>query len=249
MATKFKIIISAHNCLQWLPCCLHSIAAQNYRNFDLTILDDASTEPGLWEWMEWTCRKQGWLAMRSEEHLGPLGGLAVATKAANCDEEDVIVHIDGDDWLAHNDVLGFLDSIYSRGGIDLTYGQFINYPSGTLGYTGKYSKKTIRDRSYRKDLTRWGHLRTFKAFLWNAIPDSDLRTPAGDYIRFAADHLFMDAMLEMVGERFHVVDEILYVYNQTNPLSETSVRKTATFAMLVYIKSLPPYPVLDRCKK
>lgn len=250
MTTKFKVIISAYNCFQWLPACLRSVAAQSYRNFDLTILDNGSTAPGQWEWTEWFCRKQGWLALRSEKNLGPLGGLVTATKAAQCAEEDVIIHIDADDWLAHDEVFAFLNSIYSKGGVDLTYGRFINYPSGKFGYTRRYSKKTIRQRSYRRDThTRWGHLRTFKAFLWNAINDSDLRTPAGDYIRFAPDHAFMHPMLEMVGQRFYQVRQILYVYNESNPLAETWYRGAATLSMLAYLSTIPVYPVLDRCKK
>lgn len=242
------MIISARNCLQWLPRCLDSIAAQSYRHFDLVILDDQSTEVGQWEWTEWTCRKQGWLALKGEKRLGPLGGLVAATQAANCAEEDVIIHIDGDDWLAHNEVFALLNAIYSQGKVDLTYGQFINYPWGKLGYTRKYSRRTVRNRTYRKDLyARWGHLRTFKSFLWNAINDSDLRTPSGEYIRFAADNAFMYPMMEMVGRRFEVIDKILYIYNEANPSAETWHRGIATLGAMVYISKLPSYSILDRC--
>lgn len=249
MATQFKVIISARNCLQWLPRCLDSIAAQSYRHFDLVIVDDQSTEEGQWEWTDEYCRKQGWLAIRKEKRGGILSGLIQATQAAHCREEEVIVHVDGDDWLAHNEVFARLNSIYSRGKVDLTYGQFIHYPINQEGYPRPYPKEVVEHRSYRRDYPiRWGHLRTFKAFLWNAIRDSDLRAPNGDYFQFATDHAFMNPLLEMVGSRFHVIDEVLYVYNRTNPLAETRSWGKEALETIETIRQLPPYPLLDRCR-
>lgn len=248
MKSKFKVIISAYNCFEWLPHCLRSIAKQSYQNYDVVVLDNASTQPGQWEWTRWWCGKHGWLAVRNEENSGPLGGLVDATRAAECDEEDIIIHIDGDDWLAHDDVFAYLDSIYSKGGVDLTYGQFAHHPSGNIGYTCPYPSEVVQNRSYREAWIRWGHLRTFRAFLWNAICDEDLRRPNGKYYRYAPDHAFMNPLIEMAGDRFCVISEVLYIYNGANPRAETFLRSISHFATEQHFRTQSVYPVHPRCR-
>jgi glycosyltransferase involved in cell wall biosynthesis len=245
---RFKIVMSLYNCFETLPLCFESIASQRYRNFDVVVVDDASTEPGQWEWIDRYCRHQGWLALRNEQNLGPLAGLVRATEAAECDDDDIIVHIDGDDRLAHADVLGRLGQIYSRGEVDLTYGQYQCHPNGVIGHCAPYDPAVIAERSYRTTFGLWSHLRTFKAFLWNAIDDRDLRAPQGGYFRYAIDRVFMNPLMEMVGHRFRVVDEVLYIYNCSNPRSDMRCNRFSHLATKLYLCNMPRYPVHERCR-
>jgi len=248
-SVKFKIVIPSRNCLEWLPRCLESIASQTYRNFDLVIVDDASTDCGQWEWMEYYCKRQGWLALRGEKSVGSLGAIVRATRAAEPRESDVIVHVDGDDWLAHDGVLSYLASIYRRGEVDLTYGGQLDYPKGCPGYTRPYPKRVVQERSYRlHDCILWGHLRSFRHFLWEAIRDEDLRAPCGEYFRFANDHAYMFPLIEMAGDRFAALSEALYIYNRINPRSEMAFQRVHHLSAQGFIRIKPKYPVHERCK-
>lgn len=238
---KFKIVVAAYNCLEWLPLSLASIEAQSHSDIDLCLVDDASTEEGLAEFAEATCRRLGWKYVRREVN----GGCLAATVDAICHlapaPDDVIVTVDGDDWLYHSRVLERVAQEYERGEVDITYGQCIVYPRGNLGITSRYPQEVLDAGSFRLVEPRWTHLRTFRAHLWQAIDDADLRTPWGEYYRYATDHAFMNPMLEMATPRIGCIEEVLYVYNHGNSKSESN---TSTFMQIAYrthIRQQPKY--------
>ena len=41
---KFSIIISAYNCENYISKCLESIFNQSYKNFEIIVVDDCSTD-------------------------------------------------------------------------------------------------------------------------------------------------------------------------------------------------------------
>jgi len=244
-----QVILSTYNCFTWLPRCLGSIRDQKGVDFEVTVLDNASTQAGQWEWTEHFCRKLGWRAVRSAENLGPLGGLMEATRIASPAEDDVIIHIDGDDWLAHDGVFAYIQSIYDRGDVDLTFGHYHEVPADKPGPAMPYSREEIEQRQFRYRSFRTTHLRTFKSFLWRALDDRDLRGVDGKYLRYAPDLAFLFPMLEMVGERFYVVRDVLYIYNRGNPTAETADWGYACAFVEASVRLRPRYEVLDRCRK
>jgi hypothetical protein len=58
----------------------------------------------------------------------------------------------------------------------------------------------------------------------------------------------MNPMLEMAGDRVAAIDEVLYVYNNLNPDSESRLFRDLHLMTRFYIHSQPPYPLLDRCR-
>jgi len=244
---KFHIIIPLYNCFRWLPRCFNSIASQRYRNFEVTVVDDCSTEEGQWEWTRQWCRHLGWRCERLDQNRGTLFGLVRATELADPADDDVMVQVDGDDWLAHDDVLGYLAKVYEGGDIDLTYGQFCVASNGQTGFCLPYDPLIIEGSDYRNSRVCWSHLRTYKAFLWKAIRDKDLRSPGGSYFRYATDHAFMNPMLEMAGGRYKAIDEVLYVFNNCNELSHSQREPISHLATRGYIRcDMKPYERLER---
>lgn len=55
-----------------------------------------------------------------------LGNVCKAIEFREPENEDIIVLIDADDMLAHNDVLQYLCDVYSRTKCWMTYGSFYN---------------------------------------------------------------------------------------------------------------------------
>ena len=129
--------------------------------------------------------------------------------------EDIIVEIDGDDWLLHPFVLQYLNEIYQDENIWMTYGQYVHYPSGEVG--GHYSLH-LQDNvdmlnSYRANVFPYSHLKTYKAFLLDNITDEDLTdVNTGAYFNAAADFALCMPLVEMAGKsRIFRVEEPLYV--------------------------------------
>ena len=92
----------------------------------------------------------------------------------------------------------------------------------------KFSKRIpdhiIEQQSYRKNEWMSSHLRTFRYKLWKKINKEDFINKDTDkFIKAAWDLAFVFPMLEMCGHRARYIDDILYMYNRTNPLNEDKV--------------------------
>lgn len=246
---RFKIVIPAYNAMPWLKRCLEMVERQSYPHFDVCVVDDASTQPGQCDLIEEVCLRNGWKALFRSENGGPLQGTLSGIEALACDPEEIIVIIDGDDWLFSEESLQTVVKAYREEDVDLTYGQFIYYPTGRVGFGRMPDAEVVEERLYRSTQPLWCHLRTFRAFLWQAIDDADLRAPNGSYYRYAGDHAYMNPMLEMVGRRFKALEEVTYVYNRATPYNDDKVARVTQFANRTWIRSRPRYDVLERCTK
>jgi glycosyltransferase involved in cell wall biosynthesis len=134
--------------------------------------------------------------------------------------EDIIVQVDGDDWLASNDVLEYLNNIYQDPNIWVTYGEYKSLTSNP-----SQNKKLTDTRRYRKScLFYTSHLRTFKSKIWRRINNSDFKDMNGNYFMIACDLAMMYPIIEMAGiHRIKQIEKILYVYNDINKLNDFKV--------------------------
>ena len=127
-----------------------------------------------------------------------------------CNDEDVVVLLDGDDWLYDNKVFNILDKAYSDDDVWVTWGSMFR--------TG--DSKLLKGKPISKDLPfreqgGLAHLRTLKSFVFKKIPDRYLRSPTtGKYFNVCTDKALMYAAIELAGvEHCRVIKETLYAYN------------------------------------
>ncbi len=66
--------------------------------------------------------------IKNTKRVGALLNLYRAVHS--CDDCEIIVTLDGDDWFKHPDVLQVVNTAYSDPNVWLTYGQYENYPNG-----------------------------------------------------------------------------------------------------------------------
>ena len=91
---------------------------------------------------------------------------------------------------------------------------------------GKKYPRLIREFNlYRKYFWYASHLKTFRHDLWLAINHKDFINKNQEYFSVASDLAIMFPMLEMAGNRQEFVREILYVYNDNNPISDHNIRR------------------------
>lgn len=132
-----------------------------------------------------------------------------------CADNEIIIILDGDDWLAHDEVLSYLHAIYKDPEVWLTYGQFKEFRTNRIGYC----RRLISDELGGKRLP-WvfGHLRSFYAQLFKLIKKEDLLYN-GCFFPAAADVATMLPMVQMAGAHARFTDELLYIHNDLNPQS------------------------------
>jgi glycosyltransferase involved in cell wall biosynthesis len=213
---KFKVVITSYNNVKWVEPCLASIINQTDKDWEILFVDDYSTD-GTFEAAREIARDYPNIKVyQNTANRSKAFSFFFYTKKDLLDD-DVLVFLDGDDWLADEFVLEKVRKRYEEGAW-LTYSKFINYPTGIIGYPQgtEYSEEVKQSRLYRRDLWRPSHLKTMKGFLWKAIDTEDFKDKE-EWIRFADDLVFMFAALEMTpSEKVGFMDEVLYVYNASD---------------------------------
>ena len=243
---EIAVIVPTYNNARNRICIqnLHTILAQKYDNFHVYIIDDNSsdgTADVLAEYIRSHPRADKVTLQRNKKHLGPMANFYHPIHAL--DDHVIVINIDGDDWLPHENVFSFINKIYADKNIWLTYGQYKEFPSGAIGFCRGFPKQIIQSNSYRTYQLPVSHLRTYYAWLFKKIKKEDLMYK-GDFVQATCDKVLMAPMIEMCGGRFMCVQDILYIYNTVNPIAETRINGILQGEIRDHLFKLPAYEPL-----
>ena len=219
----FNIIIPLFNAEKYIENCLKSIIKQSYIKYQVKIVDDCSTDDSF-EIASSICSQHKQCSIiRNSRRVGALKN--IHDLLCNKIEEPpktVDILIDGDDYLYSGDVLNIINEKYLKTNCLVTYGSHLS----SNGVQGKKYPYLIREFNlYRKYFWYASHLKTFRHDLWMSIRPNDLLDKNGEYFKVAWDLAIMFPLLEMAGKRQEFVNEVLYVYNDQNPLNDYKIRR------------------------
>ena len=166
-------------------------------------------------------QRDGATASPSTETARGSGRLRTSTEPSGPATRDaIIVLVDGDDFLAHPQVLTRLNAIYQDPDVWVTWGQFTRFPQDSEGFCAPIPSEIVSANAFRDYPFVSSHLRTFYAGLYQRIRPVDLQDSAGQFFTTAGDVAQMWALHEMAGPHGRFVDEVLYQYNRENPLND-----------------------------
>ena len=89
----------------------------------------------------------------------------------------------------------------------------------------KYPRFIRQFNLFREYFWYASHLKTFRHDLWLSINYLDLLDQNGQFYSVAWDLAIMFPLLEMAGNRQEFVEDVLYVYNDENPISDHRIRR------------------------
>ena len=253
----FKVVVTYYNPgTKYLDKCLDSIKKQKYKNFQLCLLNDASTK----EIKELDlisnkyCDKNNWIYYKNENNKGPCYSRIKATELLNPKDEDIIVLIDGDDKLNNSNVLNILNNKYQDDTL-ITFGNFVR-----VNNKGEKSSKRVKchrvnlpelavNRKFRNlpgERYPFSHLKTYKYKLYRNLNLDDLKKN-GEYIKSATDAALMYPLLEMAGKKIKCINEILYDYtiDHTESFHNSPEKKRKQKENLRYVQGLKKYDIFD----
>ena len=219
----FNIIVPVFNAEKYLEKCLNSIIKQSYKNFQVKVVDDCSTDSS-YELASKICEKyKNFDIYRNTRRIGALNNISELLSLRVKDPSKTIdVLLDGDDYLYSGDVLNIVYEKYLESNCLITYGSHLS----SRGVQGKIYPWFIRKFNlYRKYFWYASHLRTFRHDLWLSVNQNDLLNKNGKYFSVAWDLAIMFPMLEMAGKRQEFLKDLLYVYNDQNPLNDYKIRR------------------------
>ncbi len=241
----FVIITCSYNNRNFCEWNLKTIFAQNYDNYELVYIDDCSSDgtfDAVSKIVNNSGKKDKVKLIHNDRRRLALENLYEAFH--KCNDNDIIVILDGDDGFAHNGVLSYLNNIYKDKKIWLTYGQYIEKNSGNKGFNCAMPQHIVNHNAFRKWQSGASHLRTFKAWLAKKIKIKDLMIN-GQFFPMTYDLAIMFPMLEMASKgHFRFITDILYIYNDSNPISDHNKDKQLQRSLDLYIRGLKPYKPL-----
>lgn len=210
----FKIITTCYNCEGFINECIESVFVQDENDWEMYIIDDASTDNSLKAAIKASKGDPRIKILRNKNNMG-----SVFNKTSNFlyhakpDDEDIVVTLDGDDYLINPQTLSHLKQIYSKG-YWFTYGGFIASDKNFYNWAAPDHLSPIDwQRSLRNQRFCITALRTHKFFLLKNVRNKDLRYRNGLLFKFPEDIILNIPMAEMAGEdKCYFLKEEVYCY-------------------------------------
>lgn len=224
---QFVVLICSYNNAWFYQANLLSALMQTYDNFRIIYIDDCSNDKTgelVAEFIRRIQPTQKITLIRNKMRKYKMRNLYEVIHSL-CKNDEIIIELDGDDFLNGCDVLKKIALLYQENDILLTYGSYINFP-----YTNKINtEKLPRDISQNNAIRtyKWvtSHLKTFKASLFKSIPREHLQVD-GTFVQMTSDLAYMFSMIELAKDKIMHCSEILYVYNTATSLNDDKVDAT-----------------------
>lgn len=241
----FAIIIPSYNNKNWYKRNLNSVFSQHYHNYRIIYIDDCSpdnTGQMVNEYIKLLNMEHKITVITNEERNGALANIYKAIHL--CQPHEIIVNLDGDDWLAHPFVLNHLNAIYQDSNVWLTYGQFQWWPKNVPGFSHNVPTDILEQNKIRDYGWATSALRTYYAGLYQKIKKEDLLYN-DVFFPMAWDLAIMFPMIEMAGTHCKFVDEILYIYNTESNINDHKVNGTQQIDLGNIVRGKPRYSKID----
>jgi glycosyltransferase involved in cell wall biosynthesis len=235
---KMIIVTTLYNAENYVERCLGSLMSQRFKDFKCYITDDLSTDKSVDIVKKTILGDDRFILIENKEKMYQPGNYdQVIRFNENIDDNEIIVEVDGDDWLPDPYTLTRINDVYSDQNVWVANGSF-RYHDGRPGFSS--SQRDLHNlRNVRFTAS---HIRTWRAFLWRKIKQEDLKDENGQYWKVTGDLSFMYPMLEMSGEEhYRFMPEINYVYNESNPINDHKVDMSLVTSIANKIRTKEKY--------
>lgn len=221
------VITPVYNSAEYIKKCIESVYTQDYTNWKMYIIDDASTDDTLKVILNSIPEefKQHITVIPNKENYGAVYN-QVKTIKNYCKASDYVMLLDGDDWLVNdNQIFQMYNNLYHTN-IDFTYGSAWSLADQIPLVAQEYPATVIEHKTFRQHLFNWNipytHLRTFKAELLLSSPNSAFKDAEGNWYKAGGDCAVFYTCIERASN-IHAVADIVYNYNDLNPNNDYKV--------------------------
>jgi hypothetical protein len=240
----FSVTSTALNAQRYVERCMRSVLHQSYEHWDHYVVDAASGDQTL---------KVARAFAKSSPRQFHVSANKILRRSAlenayniwkDLPDDEVIVWLDGDDWLAGDRAFEVLARTYASPAEPwVTYGQFMQ-PNGEVSMANAY----LPGSDVRSERWRATHLKTFRAGLVKQIDPKDLLRPDGKWMDLAIDRPVMYPLLELAGPHAVFIPNILYVYNTAASWesNHTPAERELEIAEAERVRAMPRYAQLTK---
>ena len=218
---KFSFVISSFNNEKNILDNLVSIILQSYSNWEIIYTNDNSNDKTD-EFFHFIVQKY-----KIEKKVIYIKNDKNMKQAYNkyqmyqkIDKNNIIIILDGDDWLYHSDVLYDLSNIYDKKKCNMTYSRYYYYIKNKLlnkSTLEKIPQKVKQNNNYRDSNWYFNHLRTGYAWLFRMIPEEYLKYN-NKWLDRCTDWAEIFCIAELSEGKIEAIEDIQIVYNKNNSL-------------------------------
>lgn len=228
---RIVVISPFWNAQKYLEKNIQSVAQQDYENYIQVLIDDNSNDDSFRKAKEVISNlpesiQNKFKLIRNESNNGAIAnqirGLAF------CKEDDIIMFLDGDDWLNNNNtIFQYYNDLYSQG-YEFTYGSMWSIADQIPLIAQDYPNGVKEKRSYREHLFNWKipytHLRTVLAKHFLEVDTNKFKIN-NQWMKAGADNpLFYELIEKVDPSKIFCNKEIVCIYNDMNPLNDYKIR-------------------------
>lgn len=237
------IVTTLYNAGEYVEKCIGSLMGQTYNDFKCYITDDISTDNSVALVKAMIQGDDRFVLIENKTKLYQSGNYdQVIRNNPDIDDNEIIVEVDGDDWLPDGKTLQRIYDVYSDDNVWIANGCF-KYSDGSMGFSSR--QENIDNLRFERFTA--SHIRTWRAFLWRNIKEEDLKDDDGIYWTVSGDVAFMFPMLEMSGPEHYVfMNTVNYVYNGENPYNDHKVNMNIVNVIADKIRRKEKYNKLIR---
>mgnify|MGYP003402980235 CR=1 FL=1 len=242
-----SIVISTRNASQYIEKCLESAISQDYIDYEIVFIDAQSTDDTFEKAQTFESKFENLKLIQNEKRKYQGENILIGTEISK--PNSIIITLDGDDWLPHENVLARINKEYQKFNCWMTYGTYEEFPYRDVSHHyHEYPKEVRENKTFRQYKWLASHLRTFRRELFLKINPEDMKDPTtGDFVSMAPDLSFQFPMLEMCGiEKSRYIPDILYVYNRENPMNETKQNQNEINRIENLLRNKEPYKTLEK---
>ncbi|MCH9617296.1 MAG: hypothetical protein SP4CHLAM5_04200 [Chlamydiia bacterium] len=241
---EMVICIPSYNNELYYKKNLDSVFSQEYTNYRVIYIDDASTDNTLelvTEYVKDRGLEDRLTLIHNNENRGATANWYKMVHMI--DGDAIVISLDGDDFLAHDGVLRRINQAYADERVWVTYGNYSTYPAGELGHPYPVRSSFFKRGGHRTSRFYWSHLRTFYAALFQKMPLSQFQDASGQFYPMSSDVAIMQGLIDMAPDHVFFIPSVLYRYNRENVLNDDKIGRAR---QKNYTKHISTKPFLAR---
>jgi len=213
MEFKIVVIVPFFNTSSYISKCYNSLISQQFNNYTLIFSDDCSKD----ETLQMIPDGENVIKIRRNKRVFALENIYRVLSEFQFEGNDIIVLVDGDDYLMHDKVFKTINQFYEGKKCLLTYGQYCT-TSGSEGHCTAYTESEFSN--LRKLDFRASHLKTFQYKLYEEFLRQDpnlnaYRDKENNFYSMTYDVALMHPLMEIAGwSNVFFNKDVVYTYRE-----------------------------------
>ena len=228
---NIKVITPVYNAEKYIEKCIRSVCSQDYDNWEMYIINDKSndnthnivndliTKLDLWNKV---------VLINNENNLGAVRNQIETLKIFSKDPEDIIILLDGDDWLVNNPNIFTMYNNLWEDGVRFSYGSCWSVIDNIPLIAQEYPPEVKQNKLYRDYKFNWNmpytHLRVISRSLIDTDDLTKYKDNDGNWLKAGGDtSVFYSSLENCDPDRVYCNPEVVMNYNDASPINDYKV--------------------------